>query len=203
MASGAGSAGARDVSSSEAGPSSWSPLKTFGLSATSSSPANDDSDDDGSQWSAQGLQAARQRAYRVQRRARESLARHSPSIGPDEALASNTSLAMDTANQGLRLKRRVLRKLKGGVDQEQDYDDNDDDEEEEEEERDDSGEGVLATLHDLKRKGEELVGGEEEAEEEESAVSAAFLVSYFLAGGAAGATSRTVVSPLERLKIIM
>ncbi|PWN90243.1 mitochondrial carrier [Acaromyces ingoldii] len=110
---------------------------------------------------------------------------------------------MDTANQGLRLKRRVLRKLKSGVDQEQDYDDNDDDDDDDEEGRDDSGEGVLATLHDLKRKGEELVGGEEEAEEEESAVSAAFLVSYFLAGGAAGATSRTVVSPLERLKIIM
>ncbi|KAN0065434.1 hypothetical protein ACQY0O_001270 [Thecaphora frezii] len=33
--------------------------------------------------------------------------------------------------------------------------------------------------------------------------SSAFLVSYFIAGGAAGATSRTVVSPLERLKIIM
>ncbi|KAJ1570868.1 hypothetical protein NDA11_005027 [Ustilago hordei] len=31
----------------------------------------------------------------------------------------------------------------------------------------------------------------------------AFLITYFLAGGAAGATSRTVVSPLERLKIIM
>ncbi|EUC54734.1 carrier protein [Rhizoctonia solani AG-3 Rhs1AP] len=27
--------------------------------------------------------------------------------------------------------------------------------------------------------------------------------SYFIAGGVAGATSRTVVSPLERLKIIM
>lgn len=202
MASGPGSAGARDVSSSEAGPSSWSPLKTLGLSATSSSPANDDSDNDGSQWSAQSLQAARQRAYRVQRRARESLARHSPSIGPEEASASSTSLAMDTANQGLRLKRRVLRKIKGSVDQEQDYDDDNDDDDDEEE-REDSGEGVLATLHDLKRKGEELVGGEEEAEEEESAVSAAFLISYFLAGGAAGATSRTVVSPLERLKIIM
>lgn len=34
-------------------------------------------------------------------------------------------------------------------------------------------------------------------------MSTAFLVSYFVAGGAAGATSRTVVSPLERLKIIM
>jgi hypothetical protein len=44
---------------------------------------------------------------------------------------------------------------------------------------------------------------EEEEEEEESAVSTAFLISYFVAGGAAGATSRTVVSPLERLKIIM
>lgn len=43
----------------------------------------------------------------------------------------------------------------------------------------------------------------EQEEEQESAVSTAFLVSYFLAGGAAGATSRTVVSPLERLKIIM
>ncbi len=31
----------------------------------------------------------------------------------------------------------------------------------------------------------------------------AFLITYFVAGGAAGATSRTVVSPLERLKIIM
>jgi len=28
------------------------------------------------------------------------------------------------------------------------------------------------------------------------------VISYFIAGGAAGATSRTVVSPLERLKII-
>jgi solute carrier family 25 phosphate transporter 23/24/25/41 len=28
------------------------------------------------------------------------------------------------------------------------------------------------------------------------------LVAYFVAGGAAGAASRTVVSPLERLKII-
>ncbi len=33
--------------------------------------------------------------------------------------------------------------------------------------------------------------------------SHAFLITYFVAGGAAGATSRTVVSPLERLKIIM
>lgn len=41
---------------------------------------------------------------------------------------------------------------------------------------------------------------EEEEEEEESAVSTAYLVSYFVAGGAAGAASRTVVSPLERLK---
>lgn len=46
-------------------------------------------------------------------------------------------------------------------------------------------------------------GSEEEGEEEESALSTAFLVSYFVAGGAAGAASRTVVSPLERLKIIM
>ncbi|SJX66126.1 related to mitochondrial carrier protein [Sporisorium reilianum f. sp. reilianum] len=35
------------------------------------------------------------------------------------------------------------------------------------------------------------------------ATSHAFLITYFVAGGAAGATSRTVVSPLERLKIIM
>ncbi|KDN41963.1 mitochondrial carrier, partial [Tilletiaria anomala UBC 951] len=35
------------------------------------------------------------------------------------------------------------------------------------------------------------------------ALSRAYLVSYFVAGGAAGAASRTVVSPLERLKIIM
>ncbi|PWN42023.1 mitochondrial carrier [Ceraceosorus guamensis] len=47
-----------------------------------------------------------------------------------------------------------------------------------------------------------VVNGTQE-QEEESAVSSAFLISYFLAGGAAGATSRTVVSPLERLKIIM
>ncbi|PWZ01525.1 mitochondrial carrier [Testicularia cyperi] len=33
--------------------------------------------------------------------------------------------------------------------------------------------------------------------------NSAFLITYFVAGGAAGATSRTVVSPLERLKIIM
>lgn len=44
---------------------------------------------------------------------------------------------------------------------------------------------------------------QQEEEEEESALSTAFLVSYFIAGGAAGAASRTVVSPLERLKIIM
>lgn len=50
---------------------------------------------------------------------------------------------------------------------------------------------------------EEQEEEEEEEEEEESALSAAFLVSYFVAGGAAGAASRTVVSPLERLKIIM
>ena len=36
-----------------------------------------------------------------------------------------------------------------------------------------------------------------------SATNHAFLITYFVAGGAAGATSRTVVSPLERLKIIM
>ncbi|TKY86060.1 hypothetical protein EX895_004885 [Sporisorium graminicola] len=35
------------------------------------------------------------------------------------------------------------------------------------------------------------------------ATNHAFLITYFVAGGAAGATSRTVVSPLERLKIIM
>lgn len=40
----------------------------------------------------------------------------------------------------------------------------------------------------------------EEEEPEESAVSSAYLISYFIAGGAAGAASRTVVSPLERLK---
>jgi solute carrier family 25 phosphate transporter 23/24/25/41 len=50
---------------------------------------------------------------------------------------------------------------------------------------------------------EEKKEQQEEQEEEESLVSTAFLISYFLAGGAAGATSRTVVSPLERLKIIM
>lgn len=48
-----------------------------------------------------------------------------------------------------------------------------------------------------------LNNSEETEEEEESALSTAFLVSYFVAGGAAGAASRTVVSPLERLKIIM
>ncbi|GAC72468.1 mitochondrial solute carrier protein [Moesziomyces antarcticus T-34] len=36
-----------------------------------------------------------------------------------------------------------------------------------------------------------------------TATNHAFLITYFVAGGAAGATSRTVVSPLERLKIIM
>ena len=41
---------------------------------------------------------------------------------------------------------------------------------------------------------------EHEEIEEESATSTAYLVSYFIAGGAAGAASRTVVSPLERLK---
>ncbi|PWN53733.1 mitochondrial carrier [Violaceomyces palustris] len=46
---------------------------------------------------------------------------------------------------------------------------------------------------------------EEEAERVDvsHAISSAFLFNYFVAGGAAGATSRTVVSPLERLKIIM
>lgn len=43
-------------------------------------------------------------------------------------------------------------------------------------------------------------GGEEEEEEEDDALSGQFLISYFVAGGAAGAASRTVVSPLERLK---
>lgn len=39
--------------------------------------------------------------------------------------------------------------------------------------------------------------------EEDHTTDAAHLACYFIAGGAAGATSRTVVSPLERLKIIM
>jgi hypothetical protein len=42
--------------------------------------------------------------------------------------------------------------------------------------------------------------GDDDDEPEESAVSGAYLISYFVAGGAAGAASRTVVSPLERLK---
>ena len=43
----------------------------------------------------------------------------------------------------------------------------------------------------------------EPAHHHASSTNHAFLITYFVAGGAAGATSRTVVSPLERLKIIM
>lgn len=55
------------------------------------------------------------------------------------------------------------------------------------------------TLHDDSDEISEL----DEPAQEENALSSAFLISYFVAGGAAGAASRTVVSPLERLKIIM
>lgn len=80
-------------------------------------------------------------------------------------------------------------------------------------------EGVASSLHaatslhpPMDREEEELQkakelahGAEEEGDGgpdlvEESATSTAYLVSYFIAGGAAGAASRTVVSPLERLK---
>ncbi|KAE8230353.1 hypothetical protein CF326_g4645, partial [Tilletia indica] len=51
----------------------------------------------------------------------------------------------------------------------------------------------------------EVGGAHKSAEEEkddERAMSRQFMMSYFIAGGAAGAASRTVVSPLERLKIL-
>ncbi|CAD6939863.1 unnamed protein product [Tilletia controversa] len=41
-----------------------------------------------------------------------------------------------------------------------------------------------------------------EEEKAERAMSRQFMMSYFIAGGLAGAASRTVVSPLERLKIL-
>lgn len=190
-----GTEGNRATSSSEAGPSNWSPLSMFRKSRKEE--GDGDGDGQASQWTARGMQEVRQRAYRVQRKARESLARHSPSIGPEEVSAGSTSLAMDSAQQGLRLQRRLLATV-------QDVDDNEGAEESEEKDSRGIGSG-LASLQDLKKKGEEIVAGNDrqEEEEEESAVSAAFLISYFLAGGAAGATSRTVVSPLERLKIIM
>ncbi|PWN30503.1 mitochondrial carrier [Jaminaea rosea] len=60
----------------------------------------------------------------------------------------------------------------------------------------DGREGIGSSLQAVAEK-------DDDDEPEESAVSSAYLVSYFIAGGAAGAASRTVVSPLERLKIIM
>ncbi len=42
----------------------------------------------------------------------------------------------------------------------------------------------------------------EDPEEKKPPLFSSHLAAYFIAGGAAGATSRTVVSPLERLKII-
>ncbi|CAO1623007.1 unnamed protein product [Sympodiomycopsis kandeliae] len=69
----------------------------------------------------------------------------------------------------------------------------------------DKGEDEFAKAQQLSKDAAAIEAQAEEGaqEEEESATSSAYLISYFIAGGTAGAASRTVVSPLERLKIIM
>ncbi|UZJ55127.1 hypothetical protein CBS101457_004447 [Exobasidium rhododendri] len=123
------------------------------------------------------------------------------SLSPEEGQASHVSAARQAAINQLKARRQAFGWLHSGQDNYEEKSqggmltsarsEGKSSAQESAQTKEEVGEGVT--------KGEE----EEEEEEEESAVSTAFLITYFIAGGAAGATSRTVVSPLERLKIIM
>ena len=128
-------------------------------------------------WKA-ALISVRDKGAEVQKTIKQGIGE--ANLAPEEGHAGQLSAAKQAAVEQLKARRRAMVWMKTGED-------------EDEERR-----GGIAGFFQAR---ENEV--EEDEEEEESAVSTAFLVSYFIAGGAAGATSRTVVSPLERLKIIM
>jgi hypothetical protein len=132
----------------------------------------------------ESISSIRDRARDAQEHLRHGLGESSTS--PEEDHAGGLSAAKQRAVDQMKARRRATNWLKSGKDG--------DDE-------DESTEGGTTPFQANVEQGKSIE--EVEEEEEESAVSMAFLVSYFVAGGAAGATSRTVVSPLERLKIIM
>lgn len=132
------------------------------------------------------ISSIREKARDTQEHLRYGLGQSSTS--PEEDHAGGLSAAKQRAVEQMKARRRAIAWLRSGQ------------EEDDDEAADESKEGGHTPFQ---AKITNSLQEEEEEEEEESAVSTAFLISYFVAGGAAGATSRTVVSPLERLKIIM
>lgn len=132
------------------------------------------------------VSSIRERARDAQEHLRHGLGESSTS--PEEDHAGGLSAAKQRAVDQMKARRRAMTWLESGR---------------EEDEDEGKEEGATTPFQAHRDEGHGKSMEEVEEEQEESAVSMAFLVSYFVAGGAAGATSRTVVSPLERLKIIM